>query len=136
MIMVPPDLEPVARNDLLRRFGTVVRQLDGEFFTGPDVGTSSDDMDVIAATGAPYVFSRTPAAGGAGDPGPFTALGVFTGIATSNATCVKRCCGSSRRRRTRAAPPTRRPAGWRRRTSLLPGGEDRCRSTAGIPRFE
>jgi glutamate dehydrogenase/leucine dehydrogenase len=83
VIMVPPDLEPVARNDLLRRFGTVVRQLDGEFFTGPDVGTSSDDMDVIAATGAPYVFSRTPDAGGAGDPGPFTALGVFTGIATS-----------------------------------------------------
>jgi glutamate dehydrogenase/leucine dehydrogenase len=83
VIMVPPDLEPVARNDLLRRFGTVVRQLDGEFFTGPDVGTSSDDMDVIAVTGAPYVFSRTPAAGGAGDPGPFTALGVFTGIAAS-----------------------------------------------------
>ena len=83
VIMVPPDLEPVARNDLLGRFGTVVSGLDGEFFTGPDVGTSSDDMDVIAVAGAPYVFSRTPAAGGAGDPGPFTALGVFTGIAAS-----------------------------------------------------
>lgn len=83
VIMVPPDLAPVARDGLLRRFGTVVRQLDGEFSTGPDVGTSPDDMDVIATTGAPYVFSRTPDAGGAGDPGPFTALGVFTGIATS-----------------------------------------------------
>ncbi len=37
-------------------------------------------MDIIAETGDPYVFSRTPSAGGAGSPGPFTALGVFTGI--------------------------------------------------------
>jgi glutamate dehydrogenase/leucine dehydrogenase len=37
-------------------------------------------MDVIAETGAPYVFGRTLAAGGAGSSGPFTALGVFAGI--------------------------------------------------------
>jgi leucine dehydrogenase len=37
-------------------------------------------MDIIAETGAPYVFSRTPAGGGAGSSGTFTALGVFTGI--------------------------------------------------------
>ncbi len=37
-------------------------------------------MDIIAETGAPYVFCRTPAAGGAGSSGPVTALGVFTGI--------------------------------------------------------
>jgi leucine dehydrogenase len=37
-------------------------------------------MDIIAETGNPYVFARTPAAGGAGNPGPFTALGVFTSI--------------------------------------------------------
>lgn len=80
VIMVPSNLESTARDGLLRRFGSVVRQLDGEFFTGPDVGTTPEDMNVIATTGAPFVFSRTPDAGGAGDPGPFTALGVFAGI--------------------------------------------------------
>ena len=80
VIAVPPDLDPNSRPDLLRRFGSLVHQLGGLFYTGPDVGTSSEDMDVIAETGAPYIFARTPAAGGAGSPGPFTALGVFTGI--------------------------------------------------------
>jgi leucine dehydrogenase len=37
-------------------------------------------MDIIAETGAPYIFARTPSAGGAGDSGPATALGVFTAI--------------------------------------------------------
>ena len=37
-------------------------------------------MDIIAETGAPYVFCRTLGAGGAGSPGPVTALGVFNGI--------------------------------------------------------
>jgi leucine dehydrogenase len=80
VIAVPPDLDPHARSELLRRYGLLVHQLGGLFSTGPDVGTSSADMDIIAETGAPYVFARTPAAGGAGSPGPFTALGVFTGI--------------------------------------------------------
>ncbi|HSF42407.1 MAG TPA: Glu/Leu/Phe/Val dehydrogenase family protein, partial [Thermoanaerobaculia bacterium] len=38
------------------------------------------DMDVIAETGAPYVFARTPARGGAGGSGPATALGVFVAL--------------------------------------------------------
>lgn len=83
VIKVPDDLDPAARTGLLRRFGTLVRQLDGQFYTGPDVGTSPDDMDVIAETGAPYIFCRTLDAGGAGDPGPYTALGVFVGIRTA-----------------------------------------------------
>lgn len=77
VIAIPPGLTAQARADLLRRYGSLVAQLGGMFQTGPDVGTSSDDMDVIAETGAPYVFGRTVAAGGAGDSGPATALGVF-----------------------------------------------------------
>lgn len=80
VIAVPETLDAGVRKGLLRRYGKLVRQLGGLFYTGPDVGTSSDDMDVIAETGDPYIFSRTPAAGGAGASGPFTALGVFTGI--------------------------------------------------------
>ena len=37
-------------------------------------------MNVIADTGAPYIFCRTPECGGAGDSGPATALGVFSAI--------------------------------------------------------
>lgn len=80
VIFTPRDLGPLPRQDLLRRYGEVVHQLGGFFYTGPDVGTSPGDMDIIAEAGDPYVFSRTPAAGGAGSSGPFTALTVFTGI--------------------------------------------------------
>jgi len=80
VIATPPDFDPRSRPALLRRYGNLLHQLGGLFYTGPDVGTCSADMDIIAETGTPYVFARTPAAGGAGSPGPFTALGVFTGI--------------------------------------------------------
>src|SRR5262249_57945383 len=53
---------------------------------GPDVGKNSTDMDTIAETGAPYVFARTIENGGAGDSGPYTALGVQHAIM---ATCER-----------------------------------------------
>ena len=80
VILVPSDFDSNLRPDLLRRYGSLVRQLSGLYHTGPDVGTSSSDMNIIAETGSPYVFGRTPDAGGAGDSGPITALGVFAGI--------------------------------------------------------
>jgi glutamate dehydrogenase/leucine dehydrogenase len=80
VLAVPPDLDATGRYGLLRRYGTLVHQLGGFFQTGPDVGTSPAEMDIIAETGAPYIFARTPSAGGAGDSGPATALGVFTAI--------------------------------------------------------
>jgi glutamate dehydrogenase/leucine dehydrogenase len=80
VLATPPHLDPEARPDLLRRYGALVHQLGGSYRTAPDVGTSSEDMNVVAETGAPYVFARTEAAGGSGSSGPATALGVFTGI--------------------------------------------------------
>jgi len=80
VIAIPNGLDPQARVELLRRYGSLVQKHKGLFLTGPDLGTSSEDMDIIAETGAPYIFARTPAAGGAGNPGPFTALGVFTSM--------------------------------------------------------
>jgi leucine dehydrogenase len=49
-------------------------------------------MDVIAETGAPYVFSRTPEHGGAGDSAGWTALGVEAGLET---TCARLFRGST-----------------------------------------
>jgi len=80
VIAVPKDLAGDDRRGLLRRYGELVKQLGGLFYTGPDVGTSPIDMNVIADTGAPYIFCRTPECGGAGDSGPATALGVFSAI--------------------------------------------------------
>jgi leucine dehydrogenase len=37
-------------------------------------------MDIIAELGQPYVFCCTAQAGGAGSPGPYTALGVYTAV--------------------------------------------------------
>jgi len=83
VIAVPLGLVETAREGVLRRYGTLLAELGGRFSTGPDVGTSSSDMDVVAETGAPYVFSRTPERGGAGGSGPWTALGVFAAIETA-----------------------------------------------------
>ncbi len=85
VIALERPLEPAARAALLRRYGERVAQLGGLFHTGPDMGTTSEDMNIIAETGAPYVHSRTPEAGGAGDSGPGTAVGVLAGIETTAA---------------------------------------------------
>jgi glutamate dehydrogenase/leucine dehydrogenase len=83
VIDVPHDLEPAARDGLLRRYGMLVRELGGRFLTGPDVGTSPSDMDVISETGSPWVFGRTRERGGTGGSGGWTALGVFVSIETA-----------------------------------------------------
>lgn len=80
VIAAPPIFDPQSRSALLRRYGALIHQLGGLFSTAPDVGTSSADMDIIAEMGAPHIFGRTPAAGGMGDSGPITGLGVFAGI--------------------------------------------------------
>jgi len=80
VIAVPPELDPQLRAGLLRRYGALIHRHRGLFLTGPDSGTTAADMDLIAQTAEPYVFCRTRAAGGLGDPAPFTALGVFTAM--------------------------------------------------------
>jgi len=73
-------LLPEERHGLLMRYGSWIRQLNGYYYTGPDVGTTPEDMDVIATTGDPYVFSRTPANGGAGGSGEATGYGTYCGM--------------------------------------------------------
>jgi glutamate dehydrogenase/leucine dehydrogenase len=80
VIAVPPGLPAEERPGLLRRYGSAVAALGGRYRTGPDAGVSSEDMNLIAETGAPWVFGRTPEAGGAGPSGPATAIGVMAAI--------------------------------------------------------
>src|SRR5437773_8765156 len=64
---------------LLRAYGRFVRSLGGRYITACDVGTYSEDMDIVARE-CPYVTGRTVPHGGAGDASVLTAFGVFQGM--------------------------------------------------------
>jgi valine dehydrogenase (NAD+) len=64
---------------LLRAYGRFVASLGGRYITACDVGTRSEDMDIIARE-CRYVTGRTIAHGGAGDSSVLTALGVMHGM--------------------------------------------------------
>ena len=79
VLAVPQIPQGDERRALLHRYGDMVASLGGSFITSSDVNTGEEDMDVIAER-TEHVFGRSVGAGGAGDPGPFTARGVFHGI--------------------------------------------------------
>ena len=64
---------------LLRAYGRFVQSLGGRYYTACDVGTYSEDMDVVARESR-FVTGRTVAHGGAGDSSVLTAYGVFQGM--------------------------------------------------------
>jgi valine dehydrogenase (NAD+) len=67
---------------LLRAYGRFVQSLNGRYYTACDVGTYSEDMDVVARE-TRFVTGRTTAHGGAGDSSVLTAYGVFQGMRAS-----------------------------------------------------
>ncbi|MGI5267549.1 Glu/Leu/Phe/Val family dehydrogenase [Nonomuraea sp. CA-218870] len=67
---------------LLRAYGRFVESLGGRYITACDVGTYSEDMDLIARE-TRFVTGRTLAHGGAGDSSILTAYGVFQGMRAS-----------------------------------------------------
>jgi valine dehydrogenase (NAD+) len=73
------DPSAIKSEGLLRAYGRFVQSLRGRYFTACDVGTFSEDMDVIARE-CDYVTGRTLAHGGAGDSSILTAFGVFQGM--------------------------------------------------------
>ena len=64
---------------LLRAYGRFVQSLNGRYLTACDVGTYSEDMDVVARE-CDFVTGRTVEHGGAGDSSVLTAFGVFQGM--------------------------------------------------------
>ncbi len=61
---------------LLAAYARFVDTLGGRYITAGDVGTNTDDLDIIGRH-TPYVTGRSTAAGGSGDSARLTALGVF-----------------------------------------------------------
>ncbi len=65
---------------LFKAFGRLVDSLGGRYITAEDVGTTTADMEQVAAE-TRFVSGLTRGSGQVGgDPGPKTALGVFLGI--------------------------------------------------------
>lgn len=65
---------------MLAAFGDAIEALGGRYVTAEDVGASEADMVAIAAR-TQHVCGLPVAEGqGGGDPGPFTAMGIFHGI--------------------------------------------------------
>jgi leucine dehydrogenase len=67
---------------LMRKFGRFVKNLNGEFIAGEDVGTNPRDMEHIRME-TEYVAGLPESIGGSGDPAPIAAMGVFMGIKAS-----------------------------------------------------
>jgi leucine dehydrogenase len=79
VLAVPGLPEGEARRALLQRYADLICSLGGNYLTGCDMNTTPTDLDVIAET-CPHVFGKSS---GSGEPGPFTARGVFHGIRAS-----------------------------------------------------
>lgn len=65
--------------ELMLRFGEFVHSLGGKYITAEDVGMATSDMDLVR-TVTPYVTGISEDKGGAGNPSPITAYGVFMGM--------------------------------------------------------
>ena len=65
--------------DLFHAYGRFVETFGGHYVTAADVGTTSADLDLIGEVTS-HVVGRTVAAGGLGDSGHSTALGVFVSM--------------------------------------------------------
>jgi len=65
--------------ELMKKFGEFVHSLSGSYITAEDVGMETSDMDLIR-TVTPYVTGISESQGGAGNPSPVTAYGVYMGM--------------------------------------------------------
>ena len=84
VLAIPRPLSGAEREGLLLRFGELVEGLGGMYGTGVDLGTTPSDMEIVGRRTS-RVAGRPPEAGGAGDPGPWTALGVYEGMRSASA---------------------------------------------------
>jgi valine dehydrogenase (NAD+) len=73
------DPEELKSEALLRAYGRFVQSLNGRYITACDIGTYSEDMDIVAREST-FVTGRTVPNGGAGDSSVLTAFGVYQGM--------------------------------------------------------
>ena len=83
VLAVPRILHGKEREELFRHLGRVLNTLNGSYGTGQDLGTTPDDFSILAEE-TKWVFVGDASRGFHVDPGPYTALGVFS--------CMKAAC--------------------------------------------
>jgi leucine dehydrogenase len=93
-VVLAPEPGATITEAQLLAFGDAVESLGGRYVTAEDVGMSEARMGVIASR-TRHVSGLPVAGGGAGgDPGPFTAMGVYLGVKAA----AKRALGSDEMR--------------------------------------
>ena len=92
----PKEISPETWSRLLGIHAENLNKLAGAYWTGPDVNTSSDDMDVLGET-TKFVFGRSTEKGGSGSSADNTAVGVYHSL---RATAEAAGLGSSLEGRT------------------------------------
>lgn len=100
VLAVPGPLSEDDRRSLLRRFSRLVDSLGGAFATGVDLGTTPEDMRWMAQE-CRFIMGQTTSgeADESVDPGPYTALGVLTGMQVA----VRHALGSQNLKGARVA---------------------------------
>ncbi len=78
------DPQQLKSEALLRAYGRFVQSLGGRYITACDVGTYSEDMDIVARESR-FVTGRTVEHGGAGDSSVLTAYGLLQGMRAATA---------------------------------------------------
>lgn len=73
------DAKTQKNDNLMRKFGQFVHSLSGKYITAEDVGMETRDMDIIREV-TPHVTGISESKGGAGNPSPITAYGVYMGM--------------------------------------------------------
>ncbi|UXP33811.1 leucine dehydrogenase [Reichenbachiella agarivorans] len=73
------DASKIKNEALMRRFGKFVHSVSGRYYTAEDVNMTTRDMEYIRME-TPYVTGLPEYVGGAGDPSPYTAYGVYMGM--------------------------------------------------------
>jgi leucine dehydrogenase len=73
------DISPEVWSRLLRLHAENLNKLGGNYRTGPDVNTTSADMDELGRTTS-FVFGRSPEHGGSGSSADNTAVGVYHSV--------------------------------------------------------
>jgi leucine dehydrogenase len=77
-IIADPQMKD-GRSELFEQFGHCLNHLGGRYITAEDMGTSVRDIQWMRRV-TKYAAGFSPDDGGGGDPSPWTALGVYSGI--------------------------------------------------------
>jgi leucine dehydrogenase len=79
VLAIPGEMDPPVRTGLMRRLGRLIESLRGVFSVGQGFGTTPEDMAVVSEE-TQWVSGVRNTGERAIDPGPYTALGVLSGI--------------------------------------------------------